>query len=98
MDIPITINCFHILMGIIIGNPTRTIMVQRTSTMTTHVMKMVAKEKTRSYTKQTLGDDFIPLAIETYGCFDSFLIACAHTIIMCHQRSSLVPSKLISYY
>jgi hypothetical protein len=42
---------------------------------------MVAQEKTQSYVKQTLGDDFIPFAIETYGCFhfhfDSFFIACA---------------------
>jgi hypothetical protein len=40
---------------------------------------MVAQEKTQSYVKQTLGDDFIPFAIETYGCFhfhfDSFFIA-----------------------
>jgi hypothetical protein len=42
---------------------------------------MVAKEKTQSYAKQTPSDDFIPLAIEIYGCFhshfDSLLIICA---------------------
>jgi hypothetical protein len=38
---------------------------------------MAAQKKTRSYVKGALSDDFIPLAIETYGCFhfrfDSFL-------------------------
>jgi hypothetical protein len=49
-----------------------------------------------------LGDDFIPFAIETYGCFhsrfDSFFIAFAQTTIACHQRSSLIPLILIAYY
>jgi hypothetical protein len=43
---------------------------------TTHVVIMVAHEKTRSYVKQALGDDFIPLPIEMHECFhfhfDSF--------------------------
>jgi hypothetical protein len=42
---------------------------------------MDTQEKTRSYTKQTLDDDFIPLAIKTYecfhSCFNSFLTAYA---------------------
>jgi hypothetical protein len=37
-----------------------------------------------------------------YGCFhyhfDSFLTACAHTIIACHQWSSLVPLMFVSHY
>jgi hypothetical protein len=57
--------------------------------MTTQVTMMVVQKKTQSYVKQTLGDDFIPFAIETYGCvhfcFDSFLTACAQTTIACHQ-------------
>jgi len=64
-------------------------MVQRTSTIVTHLTMMVVQKETRSYAKRALGDDFIPLAIETYGCFhycfDSFLTACAHTIITCRQ-------------
>jgi hypothetical protein len=56
-------------------------MVQQTLMTTTHIAMMVAQEKTRSYFEQILGDDFIPLVIETYGClhshFDSFLITCA---------------------
>jgi hypothetical protein len=55
-----------------------------------------------SYVKRTLGDDFIPLAIGMYKClqshFDSFFIACARTIIVCHQWSSLVPLMFVSYY
>jgi hypothetical protein len=47
--------------------------------MTSHVAMMVAQEKTIN--EQTLGDDFILIAIETYGClhshFDSFLTTCA---------------------
>jgi hypothetical protein len=46
-------------------------MVPRTSTMTTHVVMMPAHEKTRSYVERTLGDDFILLAIDMYGCFHS---------------------------
>jgi hypothetical protein len=56
--------------------------------MITHVVMMVVEEKTWSYVEQTLGDDFIPLDIETYGClhscFDSIFIACAKTIIAHH--------------
>jgi hypothetical protein len=36
-------------------------MVQQTLMMTTHVAMMAAQEKTTSYVKQTLGNDFIPL-------------------------------------
>jgi hypothetical protein len=50
---------------------------------------MVIQEKTQSYVEQTPNIDFILLVIETYGCFhshfDSLLIACAQTIIACHQ-------------
>jgi hypothetical protein len=70
--------------------------------MTTHAMMMATQEKTRSYIEQTPSDDFIPLVIETYGClhfrFDSFFTAYAQTTIAHHQRSSLVPSMLVSYY
>ncbi len=49
--------------------------------MMSHVAMMATYENTQSCAKQALGDDFIPLAIETdgcfYSCFDSFLIACA---------------------
>jgi hypothetical protein len=69
---------------------------------TTQVTMMVVQEKTRSYVKQTLSDDFIPFAIETYGClhscFDSLLTPCAQTFIAHHQRSSLIPSMLVAYY
>jgi hypothetical protein len=81
MDILITRDSFWTLMDIIIDDLTHTDMVQQISMMTTHVAMMVTQEKTQSYVKQTLGDDFIPLAIETYGCFhscfDSFLTTCA---------------------
>jgi hypothetical protein len=68
-------------MDLVITNSIRTNMVQRTSMTTTHATTMVAQEKTRSYIEQTPNDDFIPLDIETYGCFhscfDSFFIAYA---------------------
>jgi hypothetical protein len=70
--------------------------------MTTHAMMMTTQEKTHSYIEQTPSDEFIPLAIETYGClhfhFDSFFTAYAQTTIVHHQRSSLVPSMLVFYY
>jgi hypothetical protein len=56
-------------------------MVQQALMTTTHAMMIVVQEKTWSYTEWAPSDDFIPLAIETYGClhfrFDSFLITCA---------------------
>jgi len=68
-------------LDIIIANFTRLKMVQQASMMITHAMMMVVQEKTRSYVKQTLGDDFIPFAIEMYGylhfCFDSIFIVCS---------------------
>jgi hypothetical protein len=76
-------------------------MVQQTSMTTTQQQWWLLKKR-QSYVKWTLSDDFIPFAIETYGCFhfcfDSFFIACAHTTIMRHQWSFLVPSMLIFYY
>jgi hypothetical protein len=63
-------------------------MVQRASTTTTHEVMMAIQEKTREYAKQTPCDNFIPLAIDTYGClhshFDSFFTTCAQTIIVHH--------------
>ncbi len=60
------------------------------------------QNKTQSYVEQTLGNDFIPLAIETYSylhpCFDSFLISCVHAYIVRHQQTSLVPSMHIYHY
>jgi hypothetical protein len=77
-------------------------MVQRTLMMTTHATIFVVQKKTQPYAEWTLSNDSIPLAIKRYGClhshFDSFFIAYAQTTIMCHQQSSLVPSKFISYY
>jgi hypothetical protein len=65
-------------------------------------MMMATQEKTQSYAKQIVGDDFIPLVIEMYECFhsccNSFLTACAQTTIACHQQSFLVPLIFISYY
>ncbi len=64
---------------ILIVDLTPTNMVQRTLIMTSHVAMMVAQEKIIN--EQTLGNDFILIAIETYGClhshFDSFLTTCA---------------------
>jgi hypothetical protein len=63
---------------------------------------VVAQEKTQSFVEWTQDSDFIPFAIETYGClhfcFDSFLIACAQTTITHHQWSFLILSMLIFYY
>jgi len=78
-------------------------MVQRASSMITHVMKVVIQEKTRLYMECALKDDFIPLLpIETYDYFhfhfDSFLISCTHVTIACHHQSFLILVMLISYY
>jgi hypothetical protein len=89
-------------MDIVIVDPTRTYMMQQTSTTTTHVTTMATQEKTMSYAERTLGDDFIPFAFETYGCFhfcfDSFFTVCACITITRHQQSFSVSSILISHY
>ncbi len=68
-------------MDIVVVDSTRIDMVQQALMTTTHAMMIVVQEKTWSYTEWAPSDDFIPLAIETYGClhfrFDSFLITCA---------------------
>jgi hypothetical protein len=75
-------------MDIVIAYPTRTNMVQQASMTTSHVTMMVIQEKTRSYSKWAPGNDFIPLAIETYECFYFyfylFCTACAQTTIAHH--------------
>ncbi len=84
MDIPITKNSFQTLMDIIIDDSIHIDMVQQTSMMTTHAVMMVVQEKTRPYVKQTLGDDFIRLAIETHGCFHY----CFDHLCIDHYRAS----------
>jgi hypothetical protein len=74
MDILITKNNFQTLVDIVIANPTHINMVQRASTMTTHVMMMVAQEKTRSYNERTLGNDSFPLLLKRMGAFIFVLI------------------------
>ncbi len=49
MNILITRDDFQTLMDIIIVDLTRTYMVQRTSTTTTHVTMLAIQEKTQSY-------------------------------------------------
>jgi hypothetical protein len=77
VDILIIRNGFRTLLDVIIVDMTHLNMVQQTSMTITHAMVMVVLEKSRTYAKRTLGDDFIPFAIEMYGClhfcFDSFL-------------------------
>ncbi len=65
INILITKDSFWTLMDIIIANSTNIYMVQRTLT-TTHAMMMGIQERTWWYIEQALGNDFIPLTIETY--------------------------------
>jgi hypothetical protein len=80
-NVKFTRDNFQTLMDVVIVNSTCTNMVQWTLIMTTHVMMMTAHEKTWSYVERALGNDFIPLVIEMYGClhshFDSYLTICA---------------------
>jgi hypothetical protein len=63
--------------------------------MTTHASTIITLDKTWSYVKHTLKNNFIPLAIDIYGClhyhFNSFLTTWAKATIAHHQRSSLIP-------
>jgi len=69
--------------------------------MTTHAITIVAQDKTWSYIEWRLRNDFIPLAIETNGCFhprfDSFFISCVHANIVRHQLTSLHYNKRCPY-
>jgi hypothetical protein len=99
VDIVIIRNNFCTLADIVIVDMTCTNLVYRVSTTTTHVATVAAQDKAQSCIEQALGDDFIPLAIETYSCFhprfDSFLIFCVHAYITRHQHTSLVLLMLI---
>ncbi len=102
VDIVIIKDNFQTMADIVIADPTCLDLVKHASTMTMHVTIVTIQDKARSYTKWAPRDDFIPLAIETYGClhprFDSFLIICVHAYVACHQQTSLIPSMLISHY
>ncbi len=80
----IVIISFCTLVDIVIANLTHIDMVQCVSMTTTHVAIIAVQDNPQSYTKQALGDDFIPLAIETYNCFhphfDSFMTSCVMPI------------------
>jgi hypothetical protein len=70
--------------------------------MITHATTIIVQDKARSYTKRAPINDFIPLAIQTYGClhlhFDSFFTSCVDASLIHHQHTSLVPLMLIFYY
>ncbi len=63
-------------------------MVQHASSMTTHVATIAIQEKTQSYAKHPSKYNFIPFAIEIYGCFyfcfDAFLTSYVQAIITRH--------------
>jgi hypothetical protein len=58
-------------MDVVIIDSIHSYMVQQTLTTTTDAMMMAVQEKTQSYTERALRDDFIPLAMETCGRFQS---------------------------
>jgi hypothetical protein len=88
VDIMIT-NNFCTLADVVITNPTHTNLVQCASMTRLHIVTIVVQNKAWSYKEQTLGDDFIPLAIETYDYlhprFDSFFTSYVHICIARHQ-------------
>jgi hypothetical protein len=102
IDIVITKDNFWTLTNVIIANLTHTDLVQCALTTLAHATIVAVQNKARSYTEWTLGDDFIPLTIETYDCFhphfDSFFTSCVHACIAHHQQTSLIPSIFISDY
>jgi len=89
VDIVITRNNFRTLADVVIVDSTHPNLVQCASTTTMHVATIVAQNRAWSYIEQVLEDDFIPIAIETYGClhlcFDSFFTSCVHVYIVRHQ-------------
>jgi len=102
INIFITKHGYRTLMNVVINNLNFSNMVQHASSTRTHAATthatIVAQEKTQSYTKRALGDNFIPLVIKTYGCFhscfNSFFTTCVQTTITFHQKNSLVPTVL----
>jgi hypothetical protein len=78
---------FQTVADVVIVNSIHIDLVRCVLMIVAHVTTIVAKDKTRSYTNQALGDDFIFLAIEAYGClhprFDSFfdfLCTCQYSL------------------
>ncbi len=88
MDIVIIRDNFQTLANVVITNLIRSNLVQYAWTTIAHATIVVIQDKARACTKQTLGDDFIPLTIETYVCFhvhfDSSLTSCVHACITRH--------------
>jgi hypothetical protein len=89
VDIVITKDNFHTLVDVVIVDLIHINLVQYALTTIMHATIIAAQNKAQSYTEQTPGDDFIPFAIETYGCFhprffflyDFLCTSC----ITCHQ-------------
>ncbi|KAL3682484.1 hypothetical protein R1sor_000506 [Riccia sorocarpa] len=63
---------------------------------------LAAQAKVRDYADRDPSDDFIPLALETYGClhprFDAFIVQCAHDMLSRSSHIPLPPSLLITSY
>jgi hypothetical protein len=89
-------------MDVVIAYHTCSNMVYCASSTTMRATIVVTYEKTRSCKKRIPKYNFIPLAIETYGClhscFNSFFTTCVQATIAYHQRSILIPTMFISYY
>jgi hypothetical protein len=89
VDIVITRDNFRTLANVVIVDLICINLVQHALTTTMHATIIAFQDKARSYTEQTLGDDFIPFAIKTYDYFhfrfDSFMTFCVHACIACHQ-------------
>jgi hypothetical protein len=87
---------------VVIVNPICIDLVLCVLTMISHTIIFLAQNKTRHYIKPMLGNDFIPLVIETSNClhphFDSYVISCVHVNITHHQHTSSVPLMFIPYY
>jgi hypothetical protein len=77
-------------MSVIIADSIHIDMVQWASAMTTHITMMVVQKKTWLYVEQTLKNDFILLAIETYGCFHFCFNSFFYHICTYHYCMSLV--------
>jgi hypothetical protein len=63
---------FWTWVDVVITNSIHTNLVQCVSTTTTHVATVAIQNKAQSYIERTLGDDFIPLAIDIWLSPSSF--------------------------
>jgi len=91
----------HTLVNIVIVDPTRAILFPQSYATQGFIASNVAQAKERSYHNQHPTDQFLPLAIEIFGCLhkqiDVFLHDCVNAICSLKKSKSLPLFVLVTF-